>query len=738
MSTKFNPNVPAFHPATNMASSTKLSLSTNASSFSTPSSPAVALPAGNDTLPKSASRKTGGTSSAVATPRNSQSQRPQHRSTRRSSHNPKPTINMSDGFPDSEGALAEQYLLTPSRNRRNQVSISHLLNFSLPPRESAAHRRHNPPSWQKHGSYSTDKAHFVNANFRFVVHPSGDYTVQALDPDVVIPWHLILQVLVSKHTQSSSCPICLTDNPVASRMARCGHIFCLPCLMRMLDSEMPSRTNGNDSGQPTKKRNICPLCLESLSLSDAKPVKWMDYPGDESGVPEAGKDVVLRLVMRKPGSILSLPRDGGERPSNLSDIPWHFAAEVKHYARIMRGTEDYFVEEFEREVRELEFMEQEDGAVFGEDGEWTHKAIERIFDTMEGIKGMGNVPKRSTHLSTPSERSRPRDETVLAEDDDLDKSVPEQYVSCSSYSSVPTISSSHSSLRSSTSSSRSRSTNIHQSSSNSSDAPYYFYQPRDATNCFLAPLDIRILKVAFGSFGAFPSTVLVRVERIISDQVVDDEFRKRNKYLAHLPAACPICILECDWTDVVKPEVLEQFAEDLEKRQKQRREKDVKEERARQKALKEEEESRYRNHHTVGSHSSGIDSSFRDAGIYDDFGNYERFPELLQDSPISDSSAWPTLSPLPSENLITPSASPVARTTVWGTPAVSFSRVGDALGVDDEPESTDDAWSTWVDDKLYEQIAAEDNTSSVPSSSGKKKKQKKKLVLMSTGGQWRA
>ncbi|KAK9367337.1 hypothetical protein V1509DRAFT_182304 [Lipomyces kononenkoae] len=732
MSSKFNPTVPVFHPATNMSGSTKLSLSTSASSFCVPSSPAVAVPASNDMPPKSVARKTGAPVTTVATPRNNQSQRQQHKNSRKSNHNSKPTINMNDGFPDSEGVLAERYLFTPSRSRRSQVSISHLLNFSLPPRDSVAHRRHIPPSWQKQGSYAADKAHFVNANFRFVVHSDGDYTAQALDPDLLIPWHLILQVLVSKHTQASSCPICLSDNPVASRMARCGHIFCLPCMMRMLDSEMPSRINGDDGGQTKKKRNICPLCLENLSLSDAKPVKWMDYPGDESGVPEVGKDVVLRLVMRKPGSILALPRDGGERPSNLNDIPWHFAAEVKQYARIMKGTEDYFVEEFEREIRELEFMEQEDGAVFGEDGEWTRKAIERICDAMESIKGIGNVPKRGTDHSIPSERSRQRNKKDFPHDFGANSFASEQDVRDGPYSSK-----SPSSARSSTSTSRSRSTSVRESLSSSPDSPYYFYQPRDATNCFLAQLDIRILKAAFGSFATFPSTVLVRVERIISDQLVDDEFRKRNKYLGHLPTACLICILECDWTDVVKPEVLEQFAEDLEKRRKQRRDKDVKEERARQKAVKEEEESRYRDQLAGGSHRAGVDSPFREGGILDDFGSYEQFPELIRGSPISDSSAWPTLSPSSSENVITPSSSPVARTTVWGTPAVSFSRVGDALGVNDEPEATDDAWSNWVDDKLSEQTAREDSVSSTASSSSGKKKKPKKLVLMSTGGQWR-
>ncbi|KAK7206789.1 hypothetical protein BZA70DRAFT_275084 [Myxozyma melibiosi] len=706
---------------------------------------------------------------------------------------------MSDGgrFVDSESALTEQLLLsTPTRGRRNQVSISHLLNFSLPPRDSP--RRPPPtstPSWQHRNNSAADKARFVNANFRFVVHPSGDYRAQALDPDVVVPWHLILQVLVSKHRQHANCPICLSENPVAPRMMRCGHIFCLPCLMRMLASDMSADDSQSQSQSQTyqhtpapRKRNICPICLDSVSLSDARPVKWIEHPGagDASSVPVAGRDVVLRLVMRKPGSILALPRDGGERPANTSEIPWYFAAEVMHYARLMKGTEEYIADEFAREVRELEVQEQQDEAEFRsasnsntaeeeDDAEWNHRAIERIFDTMEVMQGMGNAPRQQQQQQGESTGGGGSRSSRRRHKKDRDESAA-------------------GSSRGGSSNSRSRSTSMSAGggSGGATDAPYYFYQPRDASNCFLSALDIRILKTAFGSFALFPSTVLVRVERIVTDQVVDEELKKRTKYLAHLPTGCQYSILECDWTDVVKPEILLQFKEDLDKRRKQRLDKDAREERARVKALKEEEEMKYRTHGPSAVRSARVNNSYSSsstsllsASLAAEAENDPELSEALRRSvieaslmgydggaearessslPSSDSAAWPALGTstgsesAPYSMSASPRAATAAegggKTTVWGTPAVAFSRVGKEMGVEKE-EWEEEEWDGWAE-VLAERERERGRESeagmvsnmdgvkdeegwgeAAASSSSKKKKQKKKLVLMSTGGQWR-
>ena len=636
--------------------------------------------------------------------------------------------------------------MTPSRNRRSQVSVSHLLNFSLPPRDSAGHRQYNHASSYRQASYRGDKSRYVNANYRFVVHPSGSYKQQALDPDISIPWHLILQILASEQTQSCSCPICLTDSPAAARMGRCGHIFCLPCLMRMIESPSEPPVDP-DTGKPAKKRNSCPLCFESLSLSDAKPVRWMKSPCDESGTPEVGKDVILRLVMRKPGSILALPRDGGERPLDMDEIPWHFAAEVSDYARIMKGTAQYMNEEYEREIRELEFMEQEDEAIFGDGSEWTHKAIERIVDALEVIQDIGDGSARNENTRIMDRSRRQRKKSQSQDTLENSESAPEHYMlgrENFTFNSATSSSSSQSMTRQTSLSSRSPSTSYQPSGH--SDAPYYFYQPRDASTCFLSPLDIKILKTAFGAFAAFPSTVLVRVERIIADQVVDEDTRKRVKYLSHLPSGSPMSLLECDWTDVVKPDVLEQFRVDLDKRRKQWKDKESKEERARQRVQREEEERSRSTKAVPLPHESrrehDLSSYYLQTGAEELLGIRGSHESKVNDDLHRESMGWPSLSP--SSPSILQVGSPVesGTRTVWGTPAISFSRVGDALGIDDDANHEDsgedggwaDSWDDVTGGLIYDRILEESRGTRAETGSSGKKKKTKKVVLMSTGG----
>src|SRR3984893_5231756 len=114
-------------------------------------------------------------------------------------------------------------------SRKGQTSITHLMNFSLPPRPQyhpGAHRhaRRNPTWGVGSGHHAGDKARYVHANYRFIVNPLNNYHAQAANADVHLDWNTVLQVLASAQTQAASCPICLSM-PVAPRMAKCGHIF---------------------------------------------------------------------------------------------------------------------------------------------------------------------------------------------------------------------------------------------------------------------------------------------------------------------------------------------------------------------------------------------------------------------------------------------------------------------------------------------------------------------------------
>ncbi|KAI1389725.1 uncharacterized protein F4822DRAFT_211062 [Hypoxylon trugodes] len=474
----------------------------------TPNSQPISVPTSSF---ESGSRRSGLSSPSFpnSAPRKGQGSRKQHRNQRRPLRDA--------GNPDEDDAMAELRAVRNASSRRGQTSITHLLNYSVPTRNyndyyPRSNRRH--PTWGPgSGHHAVDKARFVHANYRFVVSPTSDYSSQAADADKYLEWSDVLQIIASAESQTTSCPICLSD-PVAPRMARCGHIFCLPCLLRFMNS-----TNDDEPSIRKEARwKKCPICEDSFRLSEVRPVRF--YAGQENPLPRPGQDVVLRLMVRDTGSTLALPNEGGPDVVNLGeDVPWHFAANVLDYARVMKGTTEYVVDQYDREIGDLRQQAQEDEFQFGvEEGDWTQRAIRAI-----------NTAKDKVQNQQTDEGSMPP-------------------------------------------------TNISKSKQPEAQKFYFYTAP---PHLYLSPLDIRILKTKFGDFSNFPSTLLPRVEHISAGHVVDDALRKRAKYLGHLPHGCIVSFLECDWTDIVPAEILDTFSGDLERRRKAHRDKAAQEERER-------------------------------------------------------------------------------------------------------------------------------------------------------------
>ncbi|QSZ36860.1 hypothetical protein DSL72_006743 [Monilinia vaccinii-corymbosi] len=670
-------------------------------------------------------RRSGSHSSGIpAAARNNQGQRKQHRNSK------KPRLA-------DEDAMAESAAMRNANSRRGQTSITHLMNFTLPPRPqdyrntiTRGTRRGNTYGIGS-GHHSSDKARYIHANYRFIVKPNGDYKQQALFADQHLDWNDVLQILASAESQDASCPICLS-HPVAPRMAKCGHIFCLPCLIRY----MHSTDDTNPIPEKKARWKACPICWDTIYSSETRPVRW--YIGQEGPAPREGEDVVLRLVMRLPGSTLALPRDGADVLDRSEDIPWYFAAEVTDYARIMKGSEEYMMEQFDLEIEALKQQENEDELMFGEQPEWTRKAVNSVNDAKEKIKGIGGPP------SPPNQPTEKKPKRQPIQFNPVDENAPEIYflqhasnsdmntfTSTPSPSAVPFQLGSEGSPLSSSSHpvqtahpSQLRAKNLRKSEGHSPDAPYFFYQ--SLLHYYLAPLDIRILKSAFGSFASFPSTLLPRVERV-STHVMDDELRKRTKYLAHLPFGCEVGFLECNWTDVVQPEVLNQFKEDIERRRKRNRDKEIREEKDRQRAEKAEDNVRWANARQRQPEIS--------PGSYSNI-DYAQLASTSID-PTTASPPWTSRQGSSFGALASPSTSPPAPKTVWGTTLVTPS------SPDLHPQhdnNGDDGWlQTWeleAENALIAQVQAsslngESSSSATPPPQGKKKKWKK-ITLMST------
>ncbi len=584
--------------------------------------------------------------------------------------------------------MAEIRAMRNASSRRGQTSITHLMSYALPPRPNEGHHssysrsyRRNPAWGVGSGYHAADKARYIHANYRFVVTPGGNYTAQAADADEHIDWTEVLQVIASTESQQASCPICLSE-PVAPRMAKCGHIFCLPCLMHFM--------NTSASDQPEKKQTRwrkCPICEDSIYLSDVRPVRF--YAGQECSLPRPGDDVILRLMRRSVKSTLALPSTA-EALETGEDVPWHFAANVLDYARIMRGTTDYMEHQFDREIEDLLKQENEDELLYHQDTEWSQKAVRGIRAAKEKVAELSEAQKVAALAAATSGPSKP----------------------------------------------------------NQAEHDFYFYT--SPPHLYLSPLDIRILKTKYGSFSNFPSTLLPRVEHISTGHVVDEGLRKRAKYLGHLPRGCLISFLECDWTDIVPPEILATFADEIERRRRRNREKATQEERERIQAERLEAAAIRDARRNFGAVDDGVTVRFGNAGLDEPRVDMDDFIPLGAEgtTPPNPRAGFSPLSDM--------STSPSGGRTVWGT-----LQVAGAPEAGPRPPPVDDGWLKDADVRetlgaadlamQLEALGVESEPAATSSSAaaaaaggsvagaagaggGGKKKKKQKITLMSTGG----
>ena len=531
---------------------------------------------------------------------------------------------------------------------------------------------------------------------------------------------------------------------------------------------MHSTDDVNPMPEKKARWKKCPICWDSVYLSETRPVRW--FVGQEVEAPKEGADVVLRLMMRQAGSTLALPRDGADALSTNDEIPWYFAAEVTDYARIMRGTEEYMILHFDREIQELQLQEKEDELMFGEETIWTRKAVIAILESKEKIKGIGNPPIAP---KKPEDR-KPKRPPIIFHESDFE--VPDFYMVQHAAKSGQSISQGITGVQSPLTSPSilpapdcdgpsnyqpplnqgavpgSRALLIPlmaQSKGAGSDhqhnsTPYFFYQA--LLHYYLSPLDIRILKRAFGDFSSFPSTLLPRVERVSTGHMIDDDLRRRAKYLAHLPYGCEVGFLECNWDEVVGSDVLQEFTGEIERRRRKNTEKEVREEKERQRAEKSEDDKRWAAARRKKPNVSMGHSPVAELSALLETSKDPRTSTSIDLNAPSTSPPW-----LSSQHrnrsafasLASPSTSPVAPRTVWGT-AVVDPISPPLLPASVAYDSTEnDGWlQGWEHDLLQEDEMISDShikslhiddSQRIGSTNGNgKKKKHKKITLMTT------
>ncbi|KAJ7665097.1 hypothetical protein DFH06DRAFT_1390456 [Mycena polygramma] len=611
--------------------------------------------------------------------------------------------------------------LTPRRASKmaSNQNLNHLLNFTLPPRQTQP-----PPSLprrsRKTGTHQGvwNKERFVNAQYRFVMNLNGDYTVHFADPDM----RDILQVIIPRSSALASaaaggertgqdeghttCPICLSP-PTAPRMTKCGHVFCFPCILHYLNTS-------------ENKWARCPICFDSVNEKQLRSVKWFDGPlhaeddtegpvaGSSSSAsgwdalfeasPRPGSTMRMRLMQRPQITTLALPRSH-TWPSDLlppHQAPFHFLPDVFDYAKFMLATPAYLVADLTQDLKELAserrilsgmtddlsvlFIDAADEKVQHQIAKAT--ALETTFLRERIDKAMRDQREIEERVAFH--------ETRRAMHSQAPPDLPQEFLALRS-GAPPTPSTPEP-----------RTVNPRQRRNVNPPPPststYYYYQAASGLPIFLHPLDIKILLAHFGGYPAFPDAITIRVDAC-GEGTVNDDLRKRCKYLAHMPDGADVVFVEADLADVVGglEGGLKNFEGALKMRAARRKEKGRKDERARVRA-EEREREKERDVFAVSAPAA----TWRFTG----------------DSPVLDEVILPAQ---PAE--AAPSGAWGARSFAAAANSVPTTSGGQPAPRRQEPEEEDE----WDMDAAWHELEAR-------SSGGGGKKRNNKLVVLGGGG----
>jgi hypothetical protein len=418
-------------------------------------------------------------------------------------HNDRPSQQDQDEFDlnINEEMLAGNLKV---RGKRAQISINHLLDFSLPSRDLVNSSK-PPPRRRRKSSHDEGKIHlvgkeFINANYRFVVDFRGDYRAQVFDPNSVIDDSKILSVIVPKGHQ---CPICLSEEIVAPRMISCGHIFCQTCLYRLLDSEQATKKHA----LPRRYKD-CPLCSLPVRPDETKLVLIDEALNLDT--PKPGEFSNFKLIAKGSDSILTIPYDLELNRSMLGSVPWYSEVELYPYLRIMKGGLKFVIDSLERDKSAIMTQYEEDKLLYNDNGIYTNKALDEI-----------ELKKQLLRMSF---------------DDDFNEPPPLEW-SSETASNAP-LSESHF---------------------------YFYYQTAftSSTKFFLSPLDVKVLLHTFGSYSHFPPNMSLKVENVSYGHAVTDSNIKRLKFLSHLPLGTEFALIDIDWKDTIDPDIYKKFSREL-------------------------------------------------------------------------------------------------------------------------------------------------------------------------------
>ena len=432
---------------------------------------------------------------------------------------------------------------------------------------------------------------------------SRTFLKHVAEPDRVVDWGDVLKVVLSSPT-APQCPVCLAP-PAAARVTRCGHVYCLPCILRHLSSSPKGWQN-------------CPMCDELVHIEELRSVSFR--PKRTEAV---GGQAKMTLVRRTRGLGIVLPAKqwshvaadpalAAQHPAvkttflrvfgcNEDDVEAATATQDRCQLEELLAGEDpadepaiFFLQRALRVCQRKLGRDRLDSmastASTGSDREgdlvdgltegvgqrsaapWGGGRTERDPRAADAPLDSGRVPAASaaegfwpqlgsapTPASGADEGQVPR-EAAEPEDDATDEWRWGEEAEASGWwgeePAEPVLAHTPETAR---------------EVRHAPDGDHFFFQSVDGSLAFLHSVNVKALKLEFGSLAACPFDELEAPVLEIERHVVTDEVRRRFRHLDHLPLDSEYALLELELSGVVGEATLATLAADLEQRRTARR-----------------------------------------------------------------------------------------------------------------------------------------------------------------------
>ena len=468
---------------------------------------------------------------------------------------------------------------TPLAGKKHQmVNGNHLLNFQYDPISRSQPRGPPPPPLarrqQKRRPYNKDL--FVQANFKFMVLDSGNYSPESMDPDKMLQWEDIICVTYSTPFPVQ-CPICL-EHPLCPQITSCGHIFCFPCILQYL------LLGEEDHKGDCWKR--CPLCFVMISVKDLYTVHISNVKQYQ-----VGDNIEFIFLTRKKDSFTLLHKNNQETDNSscgLGDVCDPFSKftltsdvdlSVRHAISDLDGwlarAESGLVDDLEKlpyvsaAMHQLKQRKKYWNEQKARDSEKSSNLIDyphqissistNAVDTDDENYSNGS---RTSCTDFPDQSKVTISDKSLAgtcpieslETLDVDKVLLEQEMNLSSSYEEKTCVQGHSD-------------GIRDAKENGS---YNFYQAADGQHLILHPLNTKCLLHHYGSYDKLPHRISGRILQL--ETVTQSEaMRRRYRFLSHFPLTTVFQLCEVDLSEMLPPETLAPFMDEIKKRANQRK-----------------------------------------------------------------------------------------------------------------------------------------------------------------------